>query len=266
MSDPYALAAHTSFDAIEPQFRAALSETADPRGPEALFDLVAELQLPAGASVVDVGCGRGRQSVELANRFGFHVLGIDPVNRRQPVERSLESSPLEAGTVRFAEGTAEKIPASDASVDFIYCRDSIMFADIDAAAIEFRRVLRRNAVGLVYLVLDGPLMTEDEAKQFAKLMRGRSLRPADIETALERGGLEVTRRVDYGGEWGERSQEDEGIPGQRLLFASRLLRQRERFITQFGQDNFDIMLGDCLWHAYRLMGKLAGYACTFANT
>ena len=213
-----------------------------------------DLGLPAGAAVIDVGCGRGRQALELTTRFGFDVLGIDPVDRHEPEP---------SDTLRFGAGTAEDIPADDASVDLVFCRDSIMFADLDAAAAEFRRVLRPGGVGLVYLVLDGPLLTADESAHLATLLRGRSLRPADIDDALEGAGLEITRRVDYGGEWGERSQEVDGTPGQRLLFASRLLRQRDRFVAEFGQDNYDVMLGDCLWHTYRLLGKLAGYACTF---
>ena len=39
--------------------------------------LVDALPLPPGARVLDVGCGFGRHSVELARR-GHHVLGIDP--------------------------------------------------------------------------------------------------------------------------------------------------------------------------------------------
>ena len=265
MSDRFALALHSSFDEIEPQFHAALSESLNPRGPEALFDVVADLGLPAGARVVDVGCGRGRQAVELADRFAFDVLGIDPVSRHASVERALTASPLRAGSVRFEDGTAERIPAADGSIDLVFCRDSIMFADTDAAAAEFRRVLRPSGVGLVYLVVDGPFMTPAESAQLAELMRGRSLRPSDIEAALRGGGLEVTRRIDLGGEWGEKAQETDGTSGQRLLFASRLLREPERFIQQFGQDNYDIMLGDCLWHVYRMIGKLTGWVCTFSR-
>lgn len=196
MSDPYALAAHRSFDEVEPQLHAALGESLNPRGPDALYDLVAECALPAGAKVVDVGCGRGRQSLELARRFGLDVLGVDPVNRHGEVEQVLASSVLDAGSVRFDAGIAERLPVGDASVDFIFCRDSIMFAKLDEAAAE----------------------------------------------------------------------EVDGTPAQRLLWASRLLRQRERYVSEFGIDRYDIMLGDCLWHAYRLIGKLTGYACTFSRT
>ncbi|HUS22082.1 MAG TPA: methyltransferase domain-containing protein [Aeromicrobium sp.] len=265
MSDPYALAVHSSFDEVEPRFHAALEASLDPGGPDALFDVVAGLGLEAGSVVLDAGCGRGRQSLELARRFGFDVLGVDPVNRHGPIDRQLAEQPLTAGSVRFAEGTFERLPVEDASVDLIFCRDSIMFGDLDVTATEFQRVLRPGGRGLAYLVLAGPLMSDPEAEHFAQLMHGRTLRPADIETALERNGLEVNDRIDYGGEWAERSQEQDGEPARRLLFASRLLRRPDHYIQQFGQDHYDIMLGDCLWHVYRMIGRLSGYACTFTR-
>lgn len=265
MSDPYALAVHRSFDEIEPQFHAALATSLDPNGPEALFDVVAALGLLPGAAVLDAGCGRGRQAMELARRFGFDVLGVDPVDRHGPIDQELAERPLAAGSVRFAEGRFERLPVEDESVELVFCRDSIMFGDLDVAAAQFHRVLRPGGRGLVYLVLTGPLMSDGEAEHFARLMHGRTLRPAEIDAALERNGLRVDERIDYGGEWAERSQEVDGSPGQRLLFASRLLRRPAHYIRLFGQDHYDVMLGDCLWHVYRLIGKLTGYACTFTR-
>jgi len=266
MTEPTtALEVHTAFDEIEPRFHAALEQSLDPRGPDALFDVVDRLGLAPGSSVVDAGCGRGRQAVELARRFGFDVLGVDPVDRHQPVVQELAATPLERGSVRFTEGTLERLPVEAGSVDLVFCRDAIMFADLDVAAAEMARVLRPGGRGLVYLVLTGPLMSTEEADHFARIMHGPTPRPADIDGALERNGLRIDERIDYGGEWGERSQELDGIPAQRLLWASRLLRRPERYVEQFGQVSYDIMLGDCLWHVYRLIGKLTGYACTFTR-
>ncbi len=47
------------------------------QGTEQEVDFLQELlQLPAGARILDVGCGAGRHSLELARR-GFHTTGID---------------------------------------------------------------------------------------------------------------------------------------------------------------------------------------------
>jgi 2-polyprenyl-3-methyl-5-hydroxy-6-metoxy-1,4-benzoquinol methylase len=72
-----------SYDAyprIEENFQAALDTSLNPRGPDMLYDLVSDLGLSPGATVVDVGCGEGRHSVKLAERFGFAVTGSTPSN------------------------------------------------------------------------------------------------------------------------------------------------------------------------------------------
>ena len=57
-------------------------------------------------------------------------------------------------------------------------------------------------------------------------------------------------------EWGEHAQAHSGKPGRRLLHLARLLREPDRY--RFGAQAYEIMLGDCLWHVYRLLGKTGG--------
>jgi hypothetical protein len=79
-----------------------------------------------------------------------------------------------------------------------------MFVDLDRAFGEIARVLRVNGVGLVYQVRTGPRMSDAEATLFWENDLGyegaHSVRPADIEAALARAGLDLVRRVDFGGE------------------------------------------------------------------
>ena len=79
-----------------------------------------------------------------------------------------------------------------------------------------------------------------------------------VEAAIGRAGFQIDERIVLASEGGERAQEERGEPGRRLLHAARLLREPERYIAQFGQTAYDIMLGDCLWHIYRMIGKLSG--------
>ena len=246
------------FDEIEPAFHALLRESLDPRGPDSLDELVDTMGLPPGSRVVDVGCGRGDHAVDLARRHGFDVLAIDPFDR-------FAIEPPERGSVEFRLAPAEAIPADDGSVDLAYCRDSFMFVDLDRAMAELRRVLRPGGRGLLYLVVTGPSMTDAEAAPLHEALGGRDLRPSEIEEALTTAGFVIDETVDFGGEWGERAQEREGKAGERLLFASRLLRRPQRYIDGFGEDNYRIMLNDCLWHVYRMIGKLAGYAVVFTR-
>ena len=107
-------------------------------------------------------------------------------------------------------------------------------------------------------------MTDAEAADFWHAGVGaNSVRPEDLAAAIERAGLSVIERVDFGSEWGEAAQERSGAPGRRLLHTARLLRAPSRSIDEFGETAYRIMLGDCLWHVYRMIGKLHGAAFTF---
>jgi hypothetical protein len=38
---------------------------------------------------------------------------------------------------------------------------------------------------------------------------------------------------------------------------TRLLHDPDRYIERFGRRNYELKLADCLWHVYRLVGKLS---------
>ncbi len=103
--------AYGEFPRIEDEFSAALDHSLNPRGPDVLFDLVAELDVPADAAALDVGCGAFVHSLALARRFGFAVTGIDPVARHIAAARA----GVCAERAAFVRGTAEQIPARDAA-------------------------------------------------------------------------------------------------------------------------------------------------------
>jgi hypothetical protein len=84
-----------------------------------------------------------------------------------------------------------------------------------------------------------------------------SMDPVRAEAAIKGAGLAVEKRIVLGTEWGEYGQEQAGKPARKLLHAGRLLRDPARFIDEFGDENYEIALGDALWHVYRLIGKLS---------
>lgn len=69
--------------------------------------------------------------------------------------------------------------------------------------------------------------------------------------------LRVDQCLAVGTEWGEWSQEHHAQGGRRLLHAARPRRDPARYVQRFGQAAYDMMLGDCLWHVYALIGKLS---------
>jgi hypothetical protein len=83
------------------------------------------------------------------------------------------------------------------------------------------------------------------------------MRPENTEAAIADAGLRIDRCTVLGGEWGEYYHEHAPERSRHLLHAARLLRDPDRYIARFGRQNYDIKLGDCLWHIYRMIGKLS---------
>ncbi|HXZ66583.1 MAG TPA: class I SAM-dependent methyltransferase [Streptosporangiaceae bacterium] len=257
---------HDSFDQIYEQFQVAMDVSLDPVGPSMLYDLIAGLGLAAGAAVVDVGCRAGRHSIELARRFGLVVRGIDPnsgaVNiARQNLHDAARDHPGIEQRVSFALGTAQNLPAADHSTDLVWCRDVLSLVEqLGAVYAEFRRVLRPGGRALIYQMFATEGLQPAEAAWLLPVMNcvEASMRPQVTEAAITAAGLRLDQCINVSSQWAEHDQEQTGAVGRDLLHAARLLRDPDRYISQFGQGNYDIALGDCLWHIYRMIGKLSG--------
>ena len=247
--------AYDAYPQIEEEFSTELEESLNPRDPGMLLDLVADLGLAPGSVAIDVGCGEGRHALALATRFGFTVTGIDPVPRHVQVARATAGV---AGAT-FILGTAEDLPASDAIADLIWCRDVLVHvADLGRAYAEFRRVLRPGGRAVIYQMFGTKRLESREASWLWSTM-GVVPASADIgqaEAAMKSSGLRIDQSIDLSSEWGEWAEEHHGGPNQKLLHAARLLRDPARYAGSYGQDAYDMMLGDCLWHVYAMIGKL----------
>lgn len=102
------------FNRIEEAFQEALDASLDSRGPDSLYDLIGHLGLPRSATVVDVGCGKGAQAVDLANRFGFNVVGVDPVPRHELASRAAQARAFSARrTERLSGGSLCGVPSTE---------------------------------------------------------------------------------------------------------------------------------------------------------
>lgn len=255
---------YAEYPRIEAEFQAALDISIKPRGPELLYDLVRDLGMPPGATVIDVGCGEGQHTIQLAERFGFAVAGFDPVPRHvELADEALAATRHRAlrDRVHFALGTAEALPVDDASVDLVWCRDVLVHVTaLDQAFAEFGRVVREDGRVIVYQVVGTHRLEPREAEWLWRTMGvvAASADPRRIEAAIAAGGLQIEEQIDLSTEWGEKAEEDAGAASRHLLHAARLLRAPERYAGQFGQAAYDISLGDALWHVYGMIGKLSG--------
>jgi len=254
---------YDTYPRVEEAFGARLDESLAPRDPSLMLQVVRELDLRPDSRVVDVGCGEGAHALRLATHFGLRVLGIDPVQRHLDLAREARRGafPDIASRVSFERGTATRLPVPDASLALVWCRDVMVHVEDPADAFdEFARALRPGGYVVSHQTVATDLLAPDEADWLFEVMGvvPDSADPAVIDRAVAESGLEVVDTFDLSGEWGEWAQERDGQAGRALLHLARLLREPERYRTEFGSAAYDVMLGDCRWHVYRMMGKLAG--------
>jgi SAM-dependent methyltransferase len=144
------------------------------------------LMLPAGARVLDAGCGSGRTMVELAD-YGDQVSGI---------ELSAEAAELarERGVGEVQIGRLEELPWDDATFDLITCLDVIEHIPDDVAALsELRRVARSGAWLLVTVPAYQALWSRhDEANHHYRRYSRSALR-----TAARSAGWHIERLSSF---------------------------------------------------------------------
>lgn len=92
-----------------------------------------------GALIVDLGCGTGRFSEPLAERFSARVIAVDPSEKMLDVARRKSKT----SRVEFLQSPADSLSLADSAADIVFM--SMVFHHLEnprAAAGECRRVLR----------------------------------------------------------------------------------------------------------------------------
>ena len=106
--------------------------------------LVETAQIPEGAKVLDVACGRGAVLFPAAERVGLngHVTGID-LAEGMARETQVEIQRRGLNQAEARQMDAEQLTFPDSSFDFVLCGFSLQFfPHLDRALSEFRRVLK----------------------------------------------------------------------------------------------------------------------------
>jgi SAM-dependent methyltransferase len=113
--------------------------------PPAVAWLCLGLEVGADSRVLDLGAGTGKLGLQIGSLSGAEVLGVEPV----PDMRAIAAS----HGLPIVDGTAERIPAPDASFDAVVCGEAFHWFDGPRALAEIARVLRPGGgLGLIWNV------------------------------------------------------------------------------------------------------------------
>jgi SAM-dependent methyltransferase len=133
-----------------------------PDYPTALFDWIAQhAELEAGSVVVDIGCGTGISTRQLAAR-GWRVIGVDP--NMEMLEAAREDS-AGIATIEYVRSDAETLALPIDRCDAIVGGQAFHWFDLGRALPRFRELLRGDPAIAFWNLRDhdDPLMAAYEA-------------------------------------------------------------------------------------------------------
>ena len=108
---------------------------------DGIAEVIERLRLLPGETLVDLACGRGGYGLEVAQRTGATLLGVD--FSAVAIRQAREHATRLGWTAEFRVGALEDTGLPDASADAVLVVDAIQFASPpEAAFTELRRVLR----------------------------------------------------------------------------------------------------------------------------
>ena len=115
---------------------------------EAVAALVEALAIAPGSDVLELGAGTGKFTTLLV-ATGARIIAVEPVAAmRSALERIVPDA-------RAVDGTAESIPADDASIDAVLAAQAFHWFDAERALAEIHRVLREGGrLGMIWNVRD----------------------------------------------------------------------------------------------------------------
>ncbi len=263
MSNPTNVALTAVYGAMElsdEEFFALTDRSLAPRPSGMLADKLASLGIGPQHHLLDVGCRDAAHTIALVQRFGCTALGIDPVAERIAEGQSAITAAGLDEQMETVVGWIENIPAADASVDFVWCRDMLNHvAELSIGLAECYRVLRPGGRMLVYQTFSTELMEPKEAAFIYNTMGivPQNQSDAFFEETAQSVGFVIAEKDPITSEWREFWEEDgTRKTSEQLLRIARMRRNRDELIPLLSETHYNIEIADCLWGVYQMVGKL----------
>jgi cyclopropane fatty-acyl-phospholipid synthase-like methyltransferase len=238
---------------------ARLDESLHPRGPDMLYDLGGEL-IDEGDTILDAGCRDAAHLIELARRHPTTWgIGVEPVAVHVEQARAAVAEADLGNRITIHQGVLHDIPAADASIDFVWCRDVLVQVDDLVGGLRgLHRVMNADARVLAY----GAFATDRLDGGDLEMMRRHlgwlegNVSRVGTEAAFADAGFVVERVEEIGTEWREYAEERSQPASRALLRLSRLRRQRDEIVGWRGQEIYDHIEANLHYEVFLFLGKL----------
>lgn len=151
---------------------------------------------PAGARVLELGCGPGHLAVRLVRDQGLDVVGLD-LDPAMIERARLGAQRLDGARPEFVVGDAASLPFGDAEFDAVVSTLSLHhWTDPAGASAEIARVLRPGGRVLVWDILPGRLPMHRHAPDPARSLDHASLTAVSAKPWRWPWRVAVTQRLE----------------------------------------------------------------------
>ena len=118
---------------------------------------LAQIDLRAGDTVLDIGCGGGNTLARMAQRVTEgHLVGIDYAETSVEASRAFNAGLIEAGRMEILHGSVEHLPFADGQFDAVVTVESFYFWPSPEESLkEVARVIRRGGTFLLLAEIHG---------------------------------------------------------------------------------------------------------------
>lgn len=153
----------------------------------------------AGARVLEVGCGPGHLSIQLARDHGLEVTGLDldPAMIELAGRNAERAGVLEERDPSFVVGDVAALPFTDGSFDLVVSTMSMHhWTDPAAGLVEIGRVLAPGGRALIWDIRRGGLPFHRHVPDPSEHLHGGPLRLASVTPWRWPWRLHLTQRIE----------------------------------------------------------------------
>jgi ubiquinone/menaquinone biosynthesis C-methylase UbiE len=212
-----------------------------------------------GMTLLDLGCGKGRETCELAKQLGCRVIGVDALKGTLELARDRISREGLEGQVTLVCGSMDALPLPDASIDFIWCRDAFNHtSDMARTLAECARVLRPGGRMMNYSALKTDWLEPSEVRRVTQPLgiNPATLVDTQVADAFKAAGLRVIEHATTDQRHSRYHEELDQNGGRDVMRLARILHARERITALIGAEDYERLAAYYLWNSYFLIGKL----------